>query len=106
VHAIIACALSVSSTFQYLAILSNIAALLLYLFCCSAAFELVRRNVVSDGKPFSIPGDKVVPFLAVAIVLWILWHATLSEFAMAGVVLMVASLLYWLRRALQRAKIA
>ena len=80
VHAIIACALSVSSTFEYLAILSNIAALLLYLFCCSAAFELVRRNVVSDGKPFSIPGDKVVPLLAIAIVLWILSHATLAEF--------------------------
>jgi amino acid transporter len=98
VHAIIACALSVSSTFQYLAILSNIAALLLYLFCCSAAFELIRRNVVSDGKPFSIPGDKVVPFLAVAIVLWILSHATLAEFSVAIGVLTVASLLFCFRR--------
>jgi APA family basic amino acid/polyamine antiporter len=98
VHAVIACALSVSSTFQYLAILSNIAALLLYLFCCSAAFELIRRNVASDGKPFSFPGEKVVPFLAVAIVLWILSHATLSEFAVAGVVLVIASVLYALRK--------
>ena len=98
VHAIIACAISVSSTFQYLAVLSNIAALLLYLFCCSAAFELVRRNVVSDGKPFSIPGDKVIPFLAVAIVLWILWHATLPEFGVAALVLVVASAWYGIRR--------
>ena len=98
VHAIIACALSVSSTFQYLAILSNIAALLLYLFCCSAAFELIRRNVVTDGKPFSIPGEKVVPFLAVAIVLWILSHATLSEFGVAALVLVIASVLYALRK--------
>jgi len=99
VHAIIACALSVSSTFQYLAILSNIAALLLYLFCCSAAFELVRRNVISDGTPFSIPGDKVIPFLAVAIVLWILSHATLSEFGVAALVLVIASGWYALRKA-------
>jgi amino acid transporter len=98
VHAIIACTLSVSSTFQYLAILSNIAALLLYLLCCSAAFELVRRNVVSDGKPFSIPGDKVVPLLAVATVLWMLWHATLSEFRVAALVLVIASVLYALRK--------
>jgi basic amino acid/polyamine antiporter, APA family len=102
VHAIIACALSVSSTFEYLAILSNIAALLLYLFCCSAAFELVRRNVISDGKPFSIPGDKVIPFLAVAIVLWILSHATLSEFGVAALVLAVASVLYVLRKVARR----
>jgi RsiW-degrading membrane proteinase PrsW (M82 family) len=53
--------------------------------------------VVSDGKPFSIPGDKIIPFLAIAIVLWILWHATLSEFGVAGTVLIVASLLYLLR---------
>ena len=98
VHAIIACALSVSSTFRYLAILSNIAALLLYLFCCSAAFELIRRNVVSDGKPFSMPGEKVVPLLAVVIVLWILSHATLSEFGVAALVLVVASVLYALRK--------
>jgi amino acid transporter len=103
VHAIIACALSVSSTFQYLAILSNIAALLLYLFCCSAAFELIRRNVISDGTAFSFPGDKVVPFLAVAIVLWILWHATLAEFGVAGIVLVVASGWYALRKVTSRA---
>ncbi len=77
VHAIIAFALSVSGTFEHLAKLSNIAALLLYLFCCAAAFELVRRNVVSEGKPFSMPGVKVVPLLAIAIVLWILSHVDL-----------------------------
>jgi amino acid transporter len=98
VHAIIACALSVSSTFRYLAVLANIAALLLYLFCCSAAFELTRRNVVSDGKPFSIPGDRIIPFLAIAIVLWILSHATLSEFGVAALVLVIASALYALRK--------
>jgi amino acid transporter len=99
VHAVIACALAVSGTFQYLALLSNIAALLLYLFCCAAAFQLIRRNVRSDGVPFSIPGEKVVPMLAVLIVLWILSHASLQEFAMAGAVLLVASLLYALRKA-------
>jgi APA family basic amino acid/polyamine antiporter len=98
VHAIIACALSVSSTFQYLAILSNIAALLLYLFCCAAAFQLIRRDVRSDGVPFSIPGDKVVPVLAVAVVLWILSHATLSEFGVAAAVLVIASGLFALRK--------
>jgi amino acid transporter len=98
VHAIIAFALAVSGTFQYLALLSNIAALLLYLFCCAAAFQLIRRNVRSDGAPFSIPGEKVVPVLAVVIVLWILSHASFSEFAVAGAVLIVASLLYLLRK--------
>jgi hypothetical protein len=60
---------------------------------------LIRRDVRSDGPPFSIPGEKIVPVLAVAVVLWILWHATLPEFAVAGAVLIVASLLYALRKA-------
>ncbi|PYI90847.1 MAG: amino acid permease [Verrucomicrobia bacterium] len=98
VHAVIAFALAVSSTFQYLAILSNIAALLLYLLCCSAAFELIRRDVRADGKPFSIPGEKVIPILAVAVVLWILSHATLFEFRIAAIVLAVATVLYGLSR--------
>jgi basic amino acid/polyamine antiporter, APA family len=98
VHAAIALMLAVSSTFQYLAILSNIAALLLYLVCCAAAFQLIRLNVRSDGEPFSIPGEKVVPLIAAAVVLWILSHATLSEFAVAGAVLIVASILYALRQ--------
>jgi basic amino acid/polyamine antiporter, APA family len=97
VHAIIGFTLSLSSTFRYLAVLANIAALLLYLLCCSAAFELIRRNIRTDGKPFSIPGEKVIPVVAVAVVLWILSHATLDEFKMAAIVLGVASLLYLLR---------
>jgi amino acid transporter len=98
VHAVIACALAISSTFQYLAILSNIAALLLYLLCCSAAFELIRRDVRTDGKPFSVPGQKVIPIVAVAVVLWILSHATVDEFKVAAVVLAAASVLYALRK--------
>lgn len=98
VHAMIALGLAVSSTFQYLAVLSNIAALLLYLFCCAAALQLIRRNIRTDGTPFSIPGEQVVPVLAVLVVLWILSHATFSEFAVAGGVLVAASVLYLLRR--------
>lgn len=94
VHAVIAFGLAVSSTFQYLAILSNIAALLLYLLCCSASFELIRRDVRSDGKPFSFPGQKVIPVVALAVVLWILSHATFYEFRVAAIVLGIASILY------------
>lgn len=102
VHAIIGCALSISSTFRYLAVLANIAALLLYLLCCSAAFQLIRRDVRTDGKPFSIPGEKVIPVVAVGVVLWILSHATFEEFRMAMMVLGVASFLYFVRWLLSR----
>ncbi len=85
---------AVTSGFTELAILSNIAVLVLYLFCCISAWELRRRNVEAGGIPFRIPGGPVVPILAVAVIVWILSNATLKEFSMVGAVLVVASVLF------------
>ncbi len=90
---------AVTSGFATLAILSNIAVLLLYLFCCIAAWELRRKNVQAGGTPFRIPGGPVVPFLAVAVIVWILSNATVKEFSVVGGVLVVASVLFLLARA-------
>ena len=94
----IALAISLSSTFQQLAVLANVATLLLYLLCCLAALELTRRDVRGDGKPFSFPGAKVIPILAIVVIIWILAHATTKEFAVTGGCLGVASLLFFFQR--------
>lgn len=101
-YAVIAFAFSVSSTFEALAVLSNIAVLLMYLLCCAACWLLIGRDVRADGPPFNFPGVKIVPALAIIAILWILAHATLREFAVTGAVLAVASLLYLLRAKLRR----
>jgi amino acid transporter len=101
-YAIIAFALSLTSSFAALAVLSNVAVLLMYLLCCAGCWLLVQRNVCADGAPFNFPGVKIVPGLAIIAILWILWHATLREFAINGAVLVVASLLYWLRTSLRK----
>jgi basic amino acid/polyamine antiporter, APA family len=90
--------LSLSSTFQQLAILANVAVLLLYILCCAAALELMRRNVQGGGPAFTFPGAKVVPILAIFVIIWILTHATVKEFAVTAACLGVASLLFLLRR--------
>jgi amino acid transporter len=89
---------AVTGGFAELAILSNIAVLVLYLFCCIAAWELRRKNVQAGGTPFRIPGGPVVPFLAVVVIVWILSNATAQEFSVVGGVLVVASGLYLLAR--------
>jgi len=100
-YAIIAFALSLTSSFAALAVLSNVAVLLMYLLCCAACWFLVRRNVHADGAPFNFPGVKIVPAIAIIAIVWILAHATWWEFAINGAVLVVASLLYWLRTSLR-----
>lgn len=90
--------ISLSSTFQQLAILANVAVLLLYVLCCAAALELMRRKVRSDGEPFHIPGAPIIPVLAIAVIVWILAHATGKEFIVTGICIGACSLLFFLRR--------
>src|SRR5438105_3249766 len=96
-YATLAFALSVSGTFEQLAVLSNVAVLLMYLLCCAGCWVLVQRDVRSDGQPFNFPGMKIVPALAIIAIIWILAHATMREFVVTGIVLAVASVFYLAR---------
>ena len=97
-YAVLAFALSVTGTFEQLAVLSNVAVLLMYLLCCAACWFLVQRDVRADGSPFNFPGARIVPVLAIVAIIWILSHATMWEFAVNGIVLAAASLLLFVRR--------
>jgi APA family basic amino acid/polyamine antiporter len=103
-YAALAFALSVTGTFEKLALLSNVAVLLMYLLCCAACWFLVQRDVRTDPATvgFNFPGMKIVPVLAIIAILWILAHATLREFTVNGAVLVITSALYFLRASLRR----
>src|SRR5436190_12689648 len=101
-YATLAFVLSISGTFEKLAVLSNVAVLLMYLLCCAACWVLVQRNVRSDGEPFNFPGMKIVPALAIGAIIWILAHATAREFLVTAIVLALASALYFVRKSLAR----
>ncbi|MBA2586866.1 MAG: amino acid permease, partial [Chthoniobacterales bacterium] len=83
-YTVLAFLFSLTSTFEGLAIMANVAALLLYIVCCAAAWELMRRDVRTESKPFTFPGAKIVPIVSVIAIIWILAHATWKEFRVAG----------------------
>jgi amino acid transporter len=97
-YAAIAFGLSFSSTFQKLAVLSNMAVLLLYILCCLAALELNRRDVRSDGAPFMFRGQSIVPVVGVIFIIWVLAHATKEEFVITAACLAAATLLFLIRK--------
>jgi amino acid transporter len=101
VYCAIAAVLSLSSTFQELAILSNIAVLVLYFLSCGAALQLMRRDQPGAGRPFHFPGAWIFPVLGIVISLWILAQATRKELSVTAVVLVVASLLFLIQRTLR-----
>lgn len=107
-YAVIAFALSISGTFERLAVLSNVAVLLMYLLCCAACWFLIQRDVRADGaRPFGFPGMKIVPALAIVAILWILGQSAISGssvgndtragLGLAAVVLAIASIVYLVR---------
>ncbi|MBV9618313.1 MAG: amino acid permease [Verrucomicrobia bacterium] len=102
-YALIAFGLSIGGSFEQLAVLSNVAILLMYLLCCASCWILVARDFREAGdKPLSFPGMRIVPALAILAIIWILSHATVREFVVTGIVLAVASVLYLVRVRLRR----
>ena len=101
-YAALAFMLSISGTFEQLAVLSNVAVLLMYLLCCASCWVLIKRDVRSDGDPFNFPGMKIVPAVAIIAIIWILAHATAREFIVTGIVLAIASIIYFVRLQLRR----
>jgi amino acid transporter len=102
-YAALAFALSVSSSFEALAVLSNVAVLLMYLLCFAGVWLLIRRDVRTDGPPFNFLGVQIVPALAITAILWLFWLTQpWDKFAKIGAILAVASALYFLRISLRR----
>src|SRR5205085_3359131 len=78
-YATLAFALSISGTFEQLAVLSNVAVLLMYLLCCASCWVLVQRDVRIDAQPFNFPGMKIVPALAIIVIIAILMQSSVSK---------------------------
>jgi amino acid transporter len=90
----VTCTLAITSGFGPLAIIANVAALLVYFFCAVAALELRRRNVQSGGVPFRVPGAGVVPVLACVVIVGLLTSITMAEWSSILITAAVAAGLY------------
>jgi amino acid transporter len=101
VYAVAVATLAISSSFTALAIVANVTGLTLYLMCAAAAWELQRRDVRTadtGGDPLVLPGGPAIPLLAVLAIVWVLSHASRHEFAILALVLVTASVAYFLRK--------
>jgi amino acid transporter len=99
----IAALLALTGSFEPLAILANGSVLLVYAGCCLAALELRRRDVRLEGSPVVLRGRAmaVVPWLALAVIVWLLASLRLGEWiaVLAAAVAAVVAYLVARRRA-------
>jgi basic amino acid/polyamine antiporter, APA family len=94
-QSIITCALAIWASFGFLAVVANVAALLVYLMCAVAAIILRRRGVQAGGMPFKVPGGPVVPVLAIVVIVGLLTSIRLNEWAVTLGVLAAAALVFF-----------
>jgi amino acid transporter len=94
VQSAIACTLAITSAFNALAIIANVADLLVYFSCSLAAWQLRRRDVQAGGVPFRVPGAAAVPFLSCAMIVVLLSSITLQEWGVLVIVVVAATFLF------------
>ena len=93
-------------SFERLAIVGSGTVLVVYVGCCLAAIELRRRDVrLEGGTPFRVPGARVVPWLALAVIVSLLATLQVKEWLAVLATLAVALPIYALTRA-RRARAA
>ena len=96
-YAAVAFVLSVCSSFEQLAVFSNVAVLLLYLFCFAGIWSLLRRQTQSE-RVFAFPGMQVMPALAIVAVLCLFWLTKpWDKLVKIAAILVVFSVLYFFR---------
>jgi basic amino acid/polyamine antiporter, APA family len=101
VQGVIACVIALTGTYVKLAIMADVAILLVYLACCLGTWRLRHRNVAAEGPPFLMPGGAVVPWLAAALIVGLLVPATAQAWLLTGAVVGVASVGFLLRAKLK-----
>ena len=91
--------LAIFNSFEQLAVISNLAALLLYAACAAATLILRQRGVRQEGAvPFSVPGGPLIPVITVLMIAWLLTSITLQEWTVLGGTLAVASVIFVIAR--------
>jgi basic amino acid/polyamine antiporter, APA family len=91
--------------FEALAVAANVTMLIVYAACCFAAVRLRRRGVQGGGVPFRVPGTRVAPWLALVVIGWLLWELKPTEWIAAGVIVVLAAIVFVVTSASRRARV-
>jgi amino acid transporter len=98
VQGVIVSAIAITGTYVNLAVMANVAILLVYLACCLAIVRLRRLDAGAADKPFVMPAGRVVPWLAAGLIVALLARATAQAWLLTGGVVAAASLAFLVRR--------
>jgi basic amino acid/polyamine antiporter, APA family len=98
IQGVIVCAIAITGTYVKLAIVADVAVLLVYLACCLGAWRLRRLEAGAADKPFVMPAGRVLPWVAAGLIVSLLARATAQAWLLTGGVMAAASVAFLARR--------
>jgi amino acid transporter len=102
-YGLFALALALSGGFIWLAAMSTVVRLLVYILCIGTLPVLHRKLGEYEGQ-FRLYGGLAIPAVALFVSIWLLTHASLKSWLVTGAFLLIGSLLYLVTRGRNRAK--
>lgn len=91
---ILSAALAVDQHFVWLVALSTFVRLLTYALCI-ASLPIIERTIPSQPGQFRLPGGLAIPVLGLLLTLWLMSHSTGEHFLIAGLIVAVGTLVFW-----------
>jgi amino acid transporter len=96
-YAVFSIALALSGGFVFLAAMSTVVRLMVYV-ACIATLPVLKRKLPEREGQFSLPGGMVIPALALLLSLWLMTHASLKSWLLTAVFMVLGSFLYLFTR--------
>ena len=84
--------------------LANATLLLVYLGVVLATITLRYKKTQGDEGSFKVPGGLIIPFMAIAAIIWLLISLSVDEMKYTAIFIVVISVIYLLMRAFKSKK--
>jgi amino acid transporter len=89
--------LALSGGFVFLAVMSTVVRLMVYVMCIATLPVLHRKLGEFEGQ-FRLFGGMAVPVLALVLSLWLMTHASMKSWLATGVFMLLGSVMYLISR--------
>jgi amino acid transporter len=87
--------LAVSGGFVWLAVMSTVVRLLVYILCI-LTLPILPKKIEEDERQFSLPGGMAIPVMGLLLSVWLLTHASWQSWLATGAFMLLGSIFYWL----------
>ncbi len=102
-YALFSIVLALSGGFIWLAAMSTVVRLMVYVLCIASLPVLHRKLGEYEGQ-FRLHGGMAIPIVALVVSIWLMTHASMKSWLVTGVFMLLGSVMYVVTRHRNRAK--